>query len=219
MKKLKVMIVEDDQEIILLLKDFLEDCDFKVDIFNTATDAISNLIMKKYDILLLDINLPDFDGLEVCKKIKNKVAIPIIIISAYNELEIKIKAFKLGVSDYITKPFHLEELEARIWAVLGRNSDIKSTLDNLIFHIEQNTIVFNDIRLQLTSTEFDILSLLIKNKNNLLKRKVLCDTLSSISSQRSLDNHITNIRKKIEKDPGNPQYLKTEYGVGYKLLF
>ncbi len=218
MKKLKVMIVEDDYAVILLLKEFLEDCDFEVDVFETATTAMSTLIVKKYDILLLDINLPDFDGLEVCKKIKNKVAIPIIIISAYNELEIKVKAFKLGVSDYITKPFHLEELEARIWAVLGRNSKILSTSENQIFQIERNIILFNNIQLQLTATEFDILALFIKNKNNLLKREVLCDNISSVSSQRSLDNHITNIRKKIEKDPKNPQYLKTEYGAGYKLL-
>ncbi len=219
MKKLKVMVVEDDHEMVLWIKDFLEDLNFEVDVFDTATSAISNLIINKYDMLLLDINLPDFDGLEVCKKIKNKVAIPIIVISAYNDIDIKVKAFKLGVSDYITKPFHLEELEARIWAVLGRNSDISNTLENKIFQIEENIILFNDTQLKLTSTEFDILSLLIKNKNNLLKREVLCDTLSSVSSQRSLDNHITNIRKKIEKEPKKPQYLKTEYGVGYKLLF
>ena len=219
MQKYTILIVEDDELASHLISDFLKTSGFIVECVYTVTDGISYLKNKHYDLLLLDLNLPDFNGFELISSIKNKIAIPIIVTSAYNDTETKVKAFKFGVNDYICKPIDFLELEARIWSLLSRNDNIKlpSNHSNLLFKIEQREITFQNKTLDLTSLEFEILSLLIENKNQVISRTELTNSLSSISSHRSLDNHIKNIRKKIEIDSSNPQYLKTEYGLGYKL--
>lgn len=220
MEKYQILIVEDDEIASYLMSDFLESCGFLVDCVYTVTDGISYLKNKKYDLLLLDLNLPDFSGFELISNIKNKVAIPIIVTSAYNDTETKVKAFKFGVHDYLSKPIDFLELEARIWSLLSRNDNIKLPKENTnnLFKINQREIEFKNKYLDLTSIEFELLSLLIENKNKVISREILTNSLSSISSHRSLDNHIKNIRKKIEEDTSNPKYLKTEYGMGYKLV-
>ncbi len=219
MEKYQILIVEDDEISSFLMCDFLESCGFLVDCVYTVTDGISYLKNKKYDLLLLDLNLPDFSGFELISNIKNKIAIPIIVTSAYNDTETKVKAFKFGIHDYLSKPIDFLELEARIWSLLSRNDNIKLQDENntLLFKIEQREILFQNKYLDLTNIEFELLSLLIEKKNKVISRDILTNSLSSISSHRSLDNHIKNIRKKIEEDTSNPQYLKTEYGMGYKL--
>ena len=220
MKKYELLIVEDDEIASFLMSDFLINNGFNVDCVYTVTDGISYLKNKKYDLLLLDLNLPDFSGFELISTIKNKVAIPIIVTSAFNETETKVKAFKFGVHDYLSKPIDFLELEARIWALLSRNDNIRleEAHKNEVFTIAQRQIKFQNKYLDLTNIEFEILSLLIENENKVISRETLTNSLSSISSNRSLDNHIKNIRKKIEEDTSNPQYLKTEYGMGYKLV-
>jgi len=219
MEKYQILIVEDDEIASYLMSDFLENSGFIVDCVYAVTDGISYLKNKKYDLLLLDLNLPDFSGFELISNIKNKVAIPIIVTSAYNDTETKVKAFKFGVHDYLSKPIDFLELEARIWSLLSRNDNIKLQEDNTtIFKVEQTQIKFKNKYLDLTNIEYELLSLLIENKNKVIPRDILTNSLSSISSHRSLDNHIKNIRKKIEDDTSNPKYLKTEYGMGYKLI-
>ena len=220
MNKYNILIVEDDEITSYLMSDFLKNCGFLVDCVYTVTDGISYLKNKKYDLLLLDINLPDFNGFELISNIKNKIAIPIIVTSAYNDTDSKVKAFKFGVHDYLSKPIDFLELEARIWSLLSRNDNIKLRDEDpsSAFKIEERQIQFKNKYLDLTNIEFEILSLLIKNKNQVISRDLLSNSLSSISSQRSLDNHIKKIRKKIEEDTSNPKYLKTEYGMGYKLV-
>lgn len=219
MEKYHILIVEDDEVASFLMSDFLKSCGFLVDCVYTVTDGISYLKNKKYNLLLLDLNLPDFNGFELIASIKNKVAIPIIITSAYNDTDTKVKAFKFGAHDYLSKPIDFLELEARIWSLLSRNDNIQTTTTiTSLFTIENRQILFQNNYLDLTNIEFEILSLLIKNKNQVISRDILSDELSSISSHRSLDNHIKKIRKKIEEDTSNPKYLRTEYGIGYKLV-
>jgi len=217
MENYRIALVEDDDEAAFYTKEFLKDCGFDVELFTLATDAIANLKFNKYDILLLDLNLPDFNGFEILRSIKNIVAIPIIVISAYSDIKTKLRAFKLGAIDYIVKPYDLQELEARIWASFSKTSVFKN--DKEIFHIYENSIIFNEDRLNLTQIEFEILKVLIINKNNTISREILAENLSTISSQRSLDYHIKNIRQKINDNGSNPKYLKTQYGVGYILNF
>jgi len=217
MRKYRIILVEDDEEAGFYTQEFLEDFDFDVDVFTLATDAIANIKYKKYDILLLDLNLPDFDGFEVLKAIKNLVAIPTIVISAHSDIKTKLKAFKLGALDYIVKPYNLEELEARIWVAFGKGNVQPKDKDT--FYIDEKHILFKDEVLKLTQIEFGILQMLIKNKNSITTRDALASSLSTISSQRSLDYHIKNIRKKIDDNGLNSKYLKTEYGVGYILTF
>ncbi len=218
MQKNNILLVEDDETASDLLKSFLTDCGFRVETVFTVTDGISYIKQNTYSLILLDLNLPDFSGFELLKDIKNNISLPIIITSAHNDTQTKVKAFKYGASDYMVKPIDLEELEARIWSLLGRNSEIKTYYDKNIFELKNNIIFFKQNQLELTRIEFEILSTLIKNKNQTILRNDLASSLSSISSTRSLDHHIKNIRKKIKDDGNKPIYLKTEYGVGYKLI-
>jgi len=218
----EILLVEDDESSAFLIKEFLEEYGFKVDIQNSVTSAVSSIKFHDYSLILLDINLPDFSGFEVLKFLnKSKYNIPVIVLSAYSDKSYKLQAFKFGASDYMVKPIDSEELEARIWVQLKNFSQFKNeVIANEIFKIEENSIFFKDISLKLTKIEFDILSLLIKNKNQAIKREMLLNLLSSvIKSDRSLDFHIKNIRLKLGENATNPKYLTTEYGVGYKLTY
>ena len=218
MERTKILIVEDDETASYLMQSFLEDCGFLVESVFTVTDGLAYLKNKKYNLLLLDINLPDFTGFDLLSDINKTVAIPTIIISAYSDTHIKVKAFKYGAHDYMTKPIDFIELEARVWALLARSSNIKlDTLDNSLFKIENSKILFKSHFLNLTTLEFDILSFFINNIEQTVSRDLLVESIPSLKSHRLLDNHIKNIRKKIEEDSSHPGYLKTEYGIGYRL--
>ena len=216
LKKIKILLIEDNEFAAEMIYDFLSDYGFDVSSVTTATEGVSYLKNNNFDLLLLDINLPDFDGFEVLKSIKKNSSIPVIITSAYSETKYKLRAFKYGAVDYMVKPLDLEELEARIWVHLSKSSEIHTKEEKSLFQIEHQSILYKNKDLDLTHIEFEVLSLLIQNKNQTLKREELVKLLSSISSQRSLDNHIKNIRKKIARYSDNINYLKTEYGIGYR---
>ncbi len=214
-----ILLVEDNELASELLYNFLLGCGFKVTPVFTATDCISRLKNEIYDLLVLDLNLPDFNGYEVIKSIRHEQTLPIIITSAFQDTESKLLAFKFGATDYMIKPIDLKELEARIWVHLGRSTQIAIPMQEQKTLVNKNhTIYFKGEKLILTSTEYAILRTLLENENSVISRETLVTNLSSISSPRSLDNHIKNIRKKIEDDPAHPQYLKTEYGIGYILI-
>lgn len=219
--KYQILLIEDDDKTAFLIKSFLEEYDLKIDIVNTVTTAISNLKFEKYDLVLLDINLPDFDGFEVLKFFnKNSMNIPVIVMSAFSDKNTKLQAFKFGANDYMVKPIDIEELEARIWVQLKSISTLKEKVNKDIFQINSSVILFQNETLKLTKIEFKILKYLIENKNNIVQREELLKCLSSsIQNDRSLDFHIKNIRIKIRDNVTNPKYLITEYSIGYKLIF
>jgi DNA-binding response OmpR family regulator len=218
MEKINLLIIEDDELAASLMSDFLTECDFSVEVVHTVTDGLSYIKNRPYDVLLLDLNLPDFSGFDMLKEIKNHHSLPIIVISAYSETSTKVKAFNFGASDYIVKPVDFKELEARIWSLLGRHSQISINNKCEIFRIDNDNIYFKEEILKLTNTEFELLKILIQNRNKVIKREILSESLSSISSNRSLDYHIKNLRVKL-KEGNNPTYLQTEYGIGYKLVY
>jgi len=217
MQKIKMLLVEDDELACELVYHYFQDCGFDVTPVFCATDSIANINNIEYDIVLLDINLPDFTGFEVLKSIRNHISLPIIMTSARNDKESKLLAFKYGASDYIVKPIDLEELEARVLVHLRKNSKITTEENSSLFKIKGRQIYFKNKILDLTITEFELLSLLLKHENHVVKREELIHSISKISSPRSLDNHIKNIRKKLDDDGNKAIYLKTEYGVGYYL--
>ncbi len=222
MKNLKVLVIEDDELACELISNYLIDAGFDVAVVMTATDGISHVKQKEYDILLLDLNLPDYNGYEVLKSIKDKIPIPTIVLSAYSDTKSKILAFRYGANDYMTKPLDMEELEARIWVQLSRHSAIHTPIEEeekSIFVVNDYNIYLRNELMDLTSIEFKILSLLIRNRNQTIQRSELLVLLSNLSSERSLDNHIKNIRKKIGDSGKKNKYLRTEYGAGYKLVF
>lgn len=219
--KYNILLIEDDDISAMLIKNFLEESNFKIEIANTVTTAISNMKFERYSLILLDISLPDFDGFEVLKYInRNNTNIPVIIISALSDKNSKLEAFKLGANDYMVKPIIIEELEARIWVQLKNISNFMEKInDNKTFQLKNNSIIFGKESLKLTKIEYKILKYLIENKNSVVQREHLLKFLSSNSlSDRSLDYHIKNIRIKIEEDRANPKYLITDYGVGYRMI-
>jgi len=218
MRTVKILLIEDDEMASELICEFLTDCSFKVESVFSVTDGLDRVKYTNFDLVLLDINLPDFDGFEFLKGIKNRISLPIIVTSAYSDTKSKILAFKYGASDYMVKPIDFEELEARIWVQLGKHSEIKTEQEKSLFEIINSHILFKQKILDLTTIEFDILSILINNRNRTISRDSLIETLSTISSPRSLDNHIKNIRKKIKDiDPENEDIISTVYGLGYRL--
>jgi DNA-binding response OmpR family regulator len=219
-KKIRILLIEDDYEAASHVANYLENVGFEIDVSETAVDGLVKLSANTYDILLLDLSLPDFSGLEVIKQINNQSNLPIIVISSHSNIEIKIQAFRFGVDDYVCKPFMLEELEVRIWAILKRCSTIKLdyTKNSLAIDYNNQSILLNQIPLSLTAIEYKILSFLIENKNRVVYRNVLAIHLSSLSSPQSLNYHIQNIRKKLGDDPKKPRYIMTEYGTGYRLV-
>ena len=219
MKKIHILIVEDDIESAMYLKEYLEECSFVIDVFNTATDAIFHIKFKQYGLVLLDLNLPDFEGFEILKFLNNdNYSIPVIVLSGYADVEMKLKAFKFGAKDYIVKPVDPSELEARIWVHLGNSSKVKTLVDRKPFKIIENEIYYKNQILKLTRIEFKLLSLLIDNQDKIVTREELAEMLSSRSSERSLDGHIKNIRKKLSELSNTPKdIISTEYGIGYKL--
>ena len=220
MEKLKILIVEDDESASFVIENSLKDAGFDVNSVTTVTEGLSYLTIDKYDLLVLDLNLPDYNGFDLLRSIKKTIVIPTIVVSAYSDTQSKLKAFKYGAGDYLVKPIDVEELEARIWLLLSKIENIKIADDKpkLIFEIKDNNIYQNNEKIILTTLEFDILSYFITNKNRLISRDTLLKGISSEKSHRMLDNHISNIRKKIELNSGNPTYLKTEYGLGYKFI-
>jgi len=217
MQKIKILLIEDDIDAAALISEYLEGIDFEVTTAFTVSDGISLLNNHTYDLLILDLHLPDFEGYEVLKKIKNRIAVPVIVVSAYSDKNSKLAAFRYGASDYMVKPLDLEELEARIWVHTGRNNHPDIESKKKVFEIKEDTILFRGKALDLTSTEYRILSMLVKNMHTTISREKLIASVSTISSHRSLDSHIKNIRKKLEENGNRPKYLRTEYGFGYKL--
>jgi len=218
MKTMNILLVEDDEFAAEIITDYLEEVGFGVTTVFTATDGVARLNNEKYDLLILDINLPDFDGYEVLKNLRNRISIPIIMTSAFSDTKSKLLAFKYGAGDYMVKPLDLEELEARIWLQLGKNSEISTNKKEQLLQLKDGKFYFQGIPVELTTIEYDILNILFKHKNQTIRREDLVQSLSSISSNRSLDNHIKNIRKKLNDNGNKATLLKTEYGVGYRLV-
>lgn len=223
MIKPKILLIEDDPSACEMITDFLDGRGFSTQAIETATDAISYINSESYDLILLDLNLPDYDGFEVLKALRKAVTTPVIVISAYSHTSYKLTAFKLGAYDYIPKPVDMEELEARIWVHMRHSSSLTPKIKDGEAEPQGRFKVSNGIAtmdcepIPLTGIEYEIFSYLYKHRNRVVKRDTLVSILSSQITERSLDNHIKNIRKKIGDDGRKKIYLKTVYGTGYML--
>lgn len=218
-----LLVIEDDPDISLALANLIVREGFDVVTASSASEGLKYVKIQKFHVILLDLGLPDYDGLEVCKKIKTYTSTPVIIISAQNNREAKLQAFRLGADDYICKPFDKDEVMARIWVAIRRTSEIHEPFQNTsVFRIddESGVIYQHESLLLLTNIEYKILRYFIMNKNNLVTKEMLRELLHIENDDRSsIDFHIKNIRKKIEKTPKQPEYLKTLYGQGFILSF
>lgn len=227
-EEIKVLIVEDDNDINHLLSDMLIDNKYDVSSAYSGTEALIYLNQERIDIVLLDLMLPGKSGEEVLKDIRSKYKMPVIIISAKEEVGIRPKLLRAGAIDFITKPFDLDEVLARIEVNIRRNKEIQMIdKDYNVFKYNEITINsntrevnINDKLINLTLREFEILNLLIKYPNKVFSKDNIFKSVwgeNYINDDSTITVHVSNIRSKISKAGAKKEYIKTIWGVGYKL--
>ncbi len=223
----KILIIEDQKSIAELEKDYLEINHFQVDITNNGREGLKHALNKDYDLILLDLMLPDIDGFEVCKKIRQEKNIPVLIISARGEDIDKIRGLGLGADDYISKPFSPNELVARVKAHLSRFDRLTGKTEKTKNEIRINNLTINQIshrvfldnqEINLTTKEFEILNFLASHPNIVFSKEQLYNHIwgDSYGDIATIAVHIKKIRDKIEKDPQNPRFIDTLWGSGYR---
>lgn len=225
----KILIVDDEEHILELLKFNIKNAGYEVVTANNGLDGVKIAKEEKPDLVLLDLMLPGMDGYDVCKEIKkNKETsnTAIIMLTAKGEELDKILGLELGADDYMTKPFSIRELLARVKAVLRRSIHTSSNKEEdyyengrLKIDFERHEVLINKERIDMTLKEFELLEILIKNRGKILKREVLLDKIwgyEYIGETRTVDVHIRYLRKKVEEDDKNPKLIETIRGVGYR---
>ena len=223
----KILVVDDEEHIAELISYNLTSNGYKVITANNGNDAVKLAVEEKPNLILLDLMIPGKDGYDVCKDIRSNSEIrntPIIMLTAKSEELDKILGLELGADDYITKPFSVRELLARVKAVLRKFSISEPESNILIFgnltaDFDKREILVNDKKLDLTLKEFELLEILIRNKGKILTRDTLLDKIwgyEYIGETRTVDVHIRYLRKKIELDDKNPKLIETIRGVGYR---
>lgn len=217
----RVLLVEDDLEMQKLIKEYLFNYGYDVSAIDKSKEALKILKEESFDIVILDLMLPQMDGFDLCKEIKKSVDIPIIISSARGDIGNKIMGFELGADDYLAKPYEPRELVLRIEAILKRVKKDEA-IEILDFYIdEKNRVVkVDDYDIDFTKIEFEIFLYLIKNRGKILSREQIINSTSlpHESKNRTIDMHISNIRYKIGDDSKNPKYIKSVWGIGYKFI-
>ena len=225
MVKARILVVEDEHDIRTVLMDQLRLDGFDTVGASTGKEVLKNFAALAPDLIILDLRLPDIDGLLVCQQIRKQSDIPIIIVSARDSLPDKIRGLEVGADDYVTKPFEYLELEARIRACLRRHQSSSTATDpvdlgTLKIYRQKRMIEVNGKSVKLTKKEFDLLNLFLDNKGKVLSREFLSTHLWHNKEvypwSRALDVHVRRLRKKIEPDPANPKYILTHAGVGYR---
>ena len=219
-----ILIVEDDADVAMLERDYLEIAGFGTRIISDGAAAVSAALSGEYDLILLDLVLPNCSGYEVCRRIRDKLKIPILMVSAHGDLVDKVRGLGLGADDYITKPFLPQELLLRLGAVLrrvygGRQEDVL-TLGPATVHWGTSRVTRPEGEVSLTAKEFALLKKLADNRGNIVTIDALCAALwegPMVGYENTLMVHIRRLREKIEADPSHPRYLLTVRGLGYRL--
>lgn len=222
----KVLVVDDEKLIVKGIKFNLEQDGMEVDVAYDGKEALDLARKKEYDIILLDVMLPEMDGFEVCQQIRAESDVPIIMLTAKDDDMDKILGLEYGADDYVTKPFNILELKARIKAITRRTKNRKggeNTTRTLVsgdmrIELESRRVFIGDKEINLTAKEFDLLELLITNPNKVYKRDNLLNLVWGFDypgDVRTVDVHVRRLREKIEKNPSDPRYIHTKWGVGY----
>ncbi len=221
---MKVLIIEDEKELLNSICSYLGNDNF---ICETATDfhaAIEKISLYDYACIVLDITLPGGSGLEILKELKKQhKADGVLIISAKNSLEDKVEGLKAGADDYLTKPFHLPELSARVASIIRRkyfNGSDTITLNEIALNISSKTVEVNNVLIELTRKEYELLLYFISNKNKVISKNAIAehlwgDNMDLADSYDFIYTHIKNLRKKL-LNAGCSDYIKSVYGMGYK---
>ena len=222
----KVLVVDDEKLIVKGIRFSLEQDGMEVDCAYDGEEAVEKAKDKKYDIILLDLMLPKMDGLEVCQQIREFSNVPIVMLTAKGEDMDKILGLEYGADDYITKPFNILEVKARIKAIMRRTAASMPKKENasliesgdLKMDCESRRLFVKDKEINLTAKEFDLLELLVTNPNKVYSRESLLNLVWGYEypgDVRTVDVHVRRMREKIESNPSEPKYVHTKWGVGY----
>jgi DNA-binding response OmpR family regulator len=221
----KILIVDDEPLLVKGLKYSLEQDGYSTEVAYDGKEALEKHGKEKFDIIILDLMLPEIDGLEVCQRIRERSDVPIIMLTAKGEDMNKILGLEYGADDYMTKPFNILELKARIKAILRRSNSKETKLGEQIVYVDDfiiNTlgrkVTVNGKEINLTAKEFDLLILLATNPGKVFTREELLEIIwgyEYFGDLRTVDVHVRRLREKIEKDSNNYEYILTKWGVGY----
>ena len=222
----RVLVVDDEKLIVKGIKFSLEQDDMQVDCAYDGEEALAVAKQTEYDIVLLDIMLPKLTGLEVCQQIREFSNMPIIMLTAKGDDMDKILGLEYGADDYITKPFNILEVKARMKAIIRRNAKKsdqaetvrKMNIGDLSIDCDSRRVYIEGKEINLTAKEFDMLELLVFHPNKVYSRETLLNTIWGSEypgDVRTVDVHVRRLREKIEPNPGEPKYIHTKWGVGY----
>jgi len=231
MKNKKIIIVEDNKDISDLVKLHLNDIGIHVDVFYDGIDGWNSIKKNTYDLIILDIMLPGLDGLQICKKIRNtsKVYTPILMLTSRSSEMDRVLGLESGADDYLTKPFSLMEMVARVKALIRRHDamqNIPSDTEQLLFtdlsiNTQTREVIKRQQQLELTAKEFDLLLYFARHPGQVFNRMQLLDKVWGYGHEgyeHTVNSHINRLRGKLETDPRTPEFIKTIWGVGYQFI-
>lgn len=222
----KILIVDDEENIVSLIDYNLKSAGFQTLTAYNGQDGLTMALEHQPDLIVLDLMLPKMDGFDVVRELRKSSDVPVLMLTARSEEFDRVLALELGADDYLTKPFSIRELIARVKAILRRSSGKKEEAPNKILKVgsitideEKHQVYVDEKEIDLTTKEYDLLKLLMTNPGRVFSREKLLEQLwdyEYFGDTRTIDVHIRHLRKKIEEDSANPRYLKTVWGVGYK---
>ncbi len=221
----KILIVDDEPLIVKGLKYSLEQDGYETDSAADGEEAVEKFFAGQYDLVLLDVMLPKLNGIEVCQRLREKSNVPIIMLTAKGEDMDKILGLEYGADDYMTKPFNILEVKARIKTIfrrtqmMNRESDSKLiTVRDMTINLNNRSVTIGSKEVNLTAKEFDLLQLFVANRGKVFSRESLLETIwkyDYLGDLRTVDVHIRRLREKVEKNPAQPEFIFTKWGVGY----
>ena len=223
----RILVVDDEKIIVKGLKFSLEQEGYEVDCAYDGEEAVTLAKQKEYDAMLLDVMLPKYNGYEVCNMVREFSQVPILMLTAKNDDMDKIMGFEYGADDYITKPFNILEVKARVRAIIRRSKGTEKqesravtdeNTEGIVIDSESRTVKIDGVEINLTAREFDILELMVNNPNKVYSRENLLQIVWGYDypgDVRTVDVHVRRLREKVEETPGAPKYVQTKWGVGY----
>ena len=225
-----ILIIEDNRELAQLLELHLRDLSFKVDIALDGVSGVAKAEADQYDLIILDLMLPGLDGLEICKRLRSKSSyVPILMLTSKSSEMDRVIGLEIGADDYVTKPFSIMELMARVKAIIRRvdsmkNQETEEVPDNIragemVIDIERRSVTLNGNPVDVTMKEFDLLLHFAQHPGRVYTRSQLLDLVWGYSHEgyeHTVNSHINRLRSKIEENPAQPRYILTVWGVGYK---
>lgn len=227
----KVLIIEDDEDISMIEKDFLEMEGYQVYIANNGREGYQEAISQAYQLILLDVMLPGMDGYEICREIRQKVDIPIIMVTAKSEELEKLRGLGIGADDYISKPFSPTELVARVKANIAQYKRIKGAmqseqkvegeiaLGNIRINSQTHRVFVDNIEVECKHREYELLLFLMEHPEIVFSKEQLYEKIwgmDALGNIRTVAVHINRLRERVEEDPTNPNYIQTVWGAGYR---